>query len=92
MRKSLMIVLTVGALACVASVAAAKEFRIALSDAQFSSVCGNPVGCAKSCAQYQCNFGCDDQGCYGKCTNCPTRQIGIRSIRTAIRAGALSPR
>jgi hypothetical protein len=87
MRKSLMIVLALGALAFVASDAAAKQITVGLTKGQVSTVCNGGSYCQKSCGlnkEYTCEFGCGPSGCGGTCLTCPARKIGIRTIRTTV--------
>ena len=86
MRKSLMIVLTFGALTFVASEAAAKKISFSLTSGQVSTVCNGKSYCEVSCGlnkEYTCTFGCGTKGCSGECSTCPTRTVGRRSIDLA---------
>jgi hypothetical protein len=92
MRKSLMIVLTLGVFAFVASEAGAKQIIVRLTPNQVATVCGSTNYCEKSCGlngEYKCGFGCGTSGCSGVCLTCPTgRRTQTRTINTAVTTAA----
>ena len=87
MRNCLMIVLTLGAFAFVASDVGARTISVSLTHGQVATVCNGKSYCEVSCGlnkEYTCTFGCGKNGCSGECSTCPKRTVGVRVIRTTV--------
>jgi hypothetical protein len=93
MRKSLLIILTLGAFALVANDAGAARISVSLTRGQVANVCNGKSFCEVSCGldkQYTCTFGCGSKGCSGECQTCPARTTGVRAIRTIVNTAGAS--
>jgi hypothetical protein len=90
MRKSLITVLTLAALAFAAEDVQAKQIVVTLTQSQVNSVCNGKSYCEVKCGssgQYTCDFGCGSKSCSGVCTTCPTgRTTNVRTIRSVVTA------
>jgi hypothetical protein len=93
MRKSLAFIVTLAALAFLASGAQALT---KLTQQQVSTVCnGNTTYCEKKCGsngEHTCGFGCGPKGCSGQCLTCPgsTSKTASRAVDSAVKGLTIS--
>jgi hypothetical protein len=95
MRKPLTAMLTFVTLAFLATYAGAKDYRVALTKDQVSTVCNGRDYCEVSCGlnnEHTCSFGCGSAGCSGACVHCASRSTGVRSIRGVVKTAGASLR
>src|SRR5262245_45011525 len=90
MRRSLMIVLTLGLLAFLANDATARSILLVpLTKTQVATVCDGKTVCVKSCGlngQDTCVFGCGRNSCSGSCMTCSSR-TNVHAVHTVVNAG-----
>src|SRR5262245_61498282 len=66
---------------------AAAPVSVPLKKFQVNAVCGGMDWCQKACGlegRYTCSFECGLQSCSGQCMNCPSRNIGARTIQSVV--------
>jgi hypothetical protein len=89
MRKSLMILLALGAVALFAVDSGAKELKpVVLTKDQVNTVCGNTTYCEKKCGlngEHTCTFGCGPKSCSGMCKDCASRTVSVSTVRNVVR-------
>jgi hypothetical protein len=85
MRKPLIIVLMLGALAFLASDARAVD--VSLTKDQVNNVCNGKDYCQKPCGlngEHTCEFGCGSKGCAGNCRDCGANASRLSVIQPLV--------